>query len=475
MSIKLNTTLNAEVSHYPSTVALSGERTKPPAQAMNLQAVAQKLPKLRKTIAKIMASLALSSVFALVPMVAQARPFATWNIQGARFKFTLPDGREERRSNYVEIFNLMNANNLDIMAIQEAGDPNDTGLFPRFNPRRQDSILSNGVYIGVIRVETPQAEGSRVPGSTFYIYYLQGNINGGRTNVAMVVRNPPPSILPLIRPIYVRNPRTAPGVPLDRARPALLLRVDTAYYASIHAQSGEGTNTNNDAIELLNAVRDAAEADLGGPALVTIGLDGNRPTNGPGGVGAVYNPSQLGVGRRRIQMVNANGTTYPARPPENPNVTPSPPTTLDLLATTYAPPLPLATVLNTLPNDGTRNFASDHRPVQGDADALPSFTVINAAAQAAAQAARIPVGRLPQPRPQPQQPQPGTPPLQPPPGTGPSGRFVNTNPNCTPSFLAALEVRDPAGADVQRAECAGEDIEVANKNAELDKQRGGGR
>jgi hypothetical protein len=83
MSIKLNTTLNDEVSHSPSTVALSGERTKPSAQAMNLQAIAQKLPKLRKTITKIMASLALSSVFALVPMVAQARPIMTWNLNGA--------------------------------------------------------------------------------------------------------------------------------------------------------------------------------------------------------------------------------------------------------------------------------------------------------------------------------------------------------------------------------------------------------
>jgi hypothetical protein len=293
MSIKLNTTLNDEVSHSPSTVALSGERTKPPAQAMNLQAVAQKLPKLRKTVAKIMASLALSSVFALVPMVAQARPIMTWNLNGAT------NGGQQ---SWEKIFDTMNAPGrvaqpINVAAIQEAGRPNGLRRL-----RQVGTIPSNGGTIAVYEIERG--------GATFRIYWTLGDLGATTRNaLAIVLRNPVPGLD--TRPVFVPNPNgpfiQGENVALDRNRPALGVRdTNGAYYFTFHATATG--NVNNDAAQLANAAVLAANADNGGGVPdVFNGADVNRDlanteTAFPGDLnqGRVIPPDQLTFNARTL-------------------------------------------------------------------------------------------------------------------------------------------------------------------------------
>ncbi len=356
MSIKLNTNLNAEVSHYPSTAPLSGERAKPPAKAMNLQAVAAQVhPKLRKTITKIMASLALSTVVALVPMVAQARPFMTWNLNGAT------NGGQQ---SWERIFQIMNDPGLirqpiDIAAIQEAGVPTGLPGIAQLPDDQGGTIQSNGGTIKVFQIVRG--------GVRFVIYWTLGDLTATRRNaLAIVLRNP---VQGEINPVFVPNPLgpliLGENVALDRNRPALGVRDTTGvYYFTFHAAATlNGNATNNDASLMANAIDDAATANNGGvaPRSLNIGADLNR---GLTNIAAAFPAGQL---REGLTVTPSDQATYNARRP-------NPDRFLDgLIARTESrDPIAPGRTLNNFGGAFTDQHPSDHFAVLFD-DRLASY------------------------------------------------------------------------------------------------------
>jgi hypothetical protein len=274
------------------------------------------------------------------------RKIASWNIQQAT---------AQGQSVYPEIFAVMNDQNIDVMAIQEAGRPQDNNVIPEFtaatpNGRRDfPPIESNGVFIGEYE--------ARLNDSTFRIYWILGSINSQGRNLAIVLRNPTGAI----RPIFVRNPRSPQNIALDSARPALGVRIEADYYFTAHAQAFGGTG--NDANLLANATRAAAQADLRRPARVLTLMDGNRDLTP--GVGTAFPAGQLDTG---LRVIAPNAPTFDARAA-------NPGRRLDYLITNseLGAGLPLGTVLNTLTNARTPAFPSDHFPVVYE-DFRPAFS-----------------------------------------------------------------------------------------------------
>jgi hypothetical protein len=365
MSIKLNSNLNAEVNHSPSTIPLSGKRTKPPAQAMrsallplsgNLQAVAAQVrPKLWQNVTRTMASLALGTAVALIPMVGQARPIMTWNLNGAtRFG----------DSSWERIFETMNAPGggvqpIEVAAIQEAG---------RLNPAVLRG-LGAPTTITVGNATVLQYEIQR-GGATFRIYWTLGDLGATTQNaLAIVLRNPRGAT----RAGFVANPNgpriQGATIALERNRPALGV-VDTngAYYFTFHATNRQGDDTRNDAAQLAAAILEEVRRDNGPNNPVPnifIGADVNRNLTAPTTAfpaGAL--PQALPAGLRAVAPA---GRTFNARQA-------NPESTLDgFIVNTRAqgntPELGLPLI--TLRDARTARFPSDHFPVAYD-DRLPN-------------------------------------------------------------------------------------------------------
>jgi hypothetical protein len=411
MSIKLNTILNAEVSHSPSTstITLSGKRTKPPAQAMNLQAVAAEVrPKLWKTVRKIMASLALGTAVALVPMVGQARPIMTWNVNG------------QSREVWERIFETMNAPGggvqpIEVAAIQEAGRLN--GLRGLGAPIELAIGTPGGGTATAIQYEIQRG------GATFRIYWTLGGLGANTRNaIAIVLRNPRGET----EAAFVPNPN-APrinGQPIAQDdRPALGVRdTNGAYYFTFHARARGGTT--NNAAQFANAILDAATlANDGIPPNLFIGADVNRDLTNPA---AAFPDGQLTGG---LRVVAPAGPTFNARR-ANPDsrfdgFIVNPPAQ----GNTPEQGVPLVT----LRDARTARFPSDHFPVAYDDNFLNNAGIpvaIPVPVPPPVAAPVVPPAKpkpkpQPKPQPQPSQPEPSQPETQgDPPGCTPYEVYI---------------------------------------------------
>ncbi|NJK50050.1 hypothetical protein HC931_19640 [Candidatus Gracilibacteria bacterium] len=274
------------------------------------------------------------------------RPIATWNINGAT---------NDGNNTWGDVFDAMENPGqgqapIEIMGIQEAGQLLETRL----------------AQIGdVERLETPDPlivkynftrEGDD---GNYQIYWTRGGFGGFDKNLAIVLRNQPENT----QPIRIENPNNSSDNPGVNGRPALGVEVDGKYYFTVHAKAGSGTNVNNDAEQLLDAIQNNQNVDLEQP-LYILG-DFNRD------VATANNP----VGNVNVafpefneQFAPPNATTFNAR-------TVNPSSTLDYLFTSQTLQNRQGTVLNQLPSANTNQFPSDHFPVVYDDTIRESGTV----------------------------------------------------------------------------------------------------
>ena len=261
------------------------------------------------------------------------RNIATWNIQGATHNGT---------NTWENVFEVMNNPQgflpIEVMAIQEAGNPRDAlGLEP------------TAYHVDGRIVEYNIQRG----GANFRIYWTLGGLGQNERHLATVLRNPS-------GPIYLHhfaNPTNE-----DNRRPILGVVTGGNAYYNVHATR---TGNSNDAEPILDHIYNNPQVNqiqqqYGGidrNEIFVLG-DFNRDiANGNDPVGGVDNA--YGNQQWRDALIRHNGFTHNAREA-------NPTRTLDYLFTEANLLDNDGTVLNNLPNARTGNFPSDHFPVAYD-------------------------------------------------------------------------------------------------------------
>jgi hypothetical protein len=303
------------------------------------------------------------------------RPIATWNLNGAtRTQLEVASNgtlTNVTRNSWEDVFNVMNnpgqgQDPIDVMSIQEGGEPESTDL-----PGRSDVSLINDDSVNIAKFTIERG------GANFTVFSAHTSIAAtSRNDLAIVVRNPLPTAT--LEPFYVRNPNNSNGVILGNDRGALGLEFGDNFYFSIHARSslGGGANLSNDAEQLVYAAEGTANNRQAGIGpfrrnftnvlkdkffLGDFNRDGNF-TNTP--FPTLTNGTANNVGYR---VINPNDNTYDARGSGRLSK-------LDYLIRNQgfnsdllsSQPLPDGIVLNQLPNANTSFFPSDHFPVVFD-------------------------------------------------------------------------------------------------------------
>jgi pimeloyl-ACP methyl ester carboxylesterase len=274
------------------------------------------------------------------------RPIATWNINGAT---------NDGNNTWGDVFDAMENPGqgqapIEILGIQEAGQNLETKLGEIGDVERLDTQDPLIVKYNFTR---PDDDGN------YQIYWTRGGFGGLDKNLAIVLRNQSENT----QPIRIENPNNAPNNPGGNGRPALGVEVDGKYYFTVHAKAGSGTNINNDAEQLLNAIENNQNVDPEQPLYILGDFNRNVATaNDPVGNVNVAFPEF------NEQFAPPNATTFNART-VNPNAT------LDYLFTSQTLQNRQGTVLNQLPNANTGLFPSDHFPVVYDDTIRESGTV----------------------------------------------------------------------------------------------------
>ena len=264
------------------------------------------------------------------------RNIGTWNIQGAR------NGDNITWENVFDVMNNpQNFNPIEVMAIQEAGNPGEVlGIEPT-----RDFINGRVVQYDLER-----------GGENFRIYWTLGDMSQNPRNLAIVLRNPQPQEDGTRLISLYNNPRDPRG---GNLRPILGVESEGNMYYAVHAQVG---GINNDAEAILDfladdpdVLEDREERNI--QNTFTLGDFNRNIANDDDPVGEVNDVFRQQ--RWRDALIRPNATTQNARN-ENPT------NTLDYMFTGANLVDDDGTVLNDLDDANTQAFPSDHFPVAYD-------------------------------------------------------------------------------------------------------------
>jgi cytolethal distending toxin subunit B len=214
----------------------------------------------RRVIATVMASLMLvgnpSLIGTLPAAYAVGGNVGTWNMQGSN------ERTENKWNNGVA--NIMRLQNLDVLALQEAGAVPPSANNPQSPPNFKYTLWPDPIGDGVNVTQYQWLGTASRPG--YYIYYAQTDPNANRVNLAIVTRLPADEVYSF----------TPPG----SKRSVIGVRFGNCFYFTLHARSGTfDISRANDGPSIVRSIE--AAIDFGFPNAMWAALgDWNRePAN----------------------------------------------------------------------------------------------------------------------------------------------------------------------------------------------------
>jgi Endonuclease/Exonuclease/phosphatase family len=245
----------------------------------------------RRVITTVMASLMLvgnpSFIGTLPAAYAAGGNVGTWNMQGSN----APTENKWQRG----VASLMQQQNLDVLALQEAGAVPGSARNPMSvgrNTNWPDPLLP-GAPVTQYEWKGTQSR----PG--YYIYYAQTDPNSNRVNIAIVTRVPADGVLSF----------TPPGA----ARSVIGVKIGNCIYFTVHARSGpRDTSNRNDGPSIVSGIETAIDAASPGAMWAALGDWNRQPSNLVGSRGF-----PLGRGENIPDLSNVASTstaTFPSNP-----------------------------------------------------------------------------------------------------------------------------------------------------------------
>jgi Endonuclease/Exonuclease/phosphatase family len=215
----------------------------------------------RRVIATIMASLMLvgnpSLIGTLPAAYAVGGNAGTWNMQGSN-KLTELKWQ-------TGVANLMLQQNLDVLALQEAGSVPGSVINNPQTPRNFRNTAWPDPLTDGIPVTQYQWRGTQSR-PAYYIYYAQTDPNGNRVNIAIVTRRPADQV-------FSFTPRGA-------ARSVIGVRFGNCVYFTVHARSGpRDGSVRNDGPSIVGGIEAAIDSAFPNAVWAALGDWNRQPGN----------------------------------------------------------------------------------------------------------------------------------------------------------------------------------------------------